>query len=74
MSVQIAASLVDFLSVIAVGVWMALYGFQVVGKKPGDPKYERNHAAFGKHFRWLGPLIVAFQLVRMGLWIAGMSR
>jgi hypothetical protein len=53
------------------GLICTLYGFRVIGKKPGEDRaYDERFQKYLKHLRWLGPVLVAWSLIRltMGLY------
>jgi len=57
---------VDGIIPIAGGTVAALYGFRVIGKKPGaDAQFEQWYARFGGLLRFLGPMIVLFGIWRI---------
>lgn len=65
MSSEMIATLVDGAIPICVGIYCTLLGFRILGKKPGESqKYDQWYGRFGKHFKWLGPLIALFWVVK----------
>lgn len=67
MSAQFIAKLADLAIMITTGVIALLMGLRVIGPKPGiNEKYDVFHSKWGKHFRWLGPLIIVMSLLEFG--------
>jgi hypothetical protein len=53
------AALVEAAIPLLGGLYATLMGFQVIGGRKGDPKYEAWHARIGRHLKWLGPVVMA---------------
>ena len=66
MSAGMIAGLVDAALLLAGGLVATLCGFRVLGRKPGeDEKFDAWYSKWGKHLKWLGPLVIAFGIVRL---------
>ena len=65
MNTNIIASLFDHLTVLAIATAATLYGFKVILNKSGNESYDKFYNSFGKHMKWMGPLVIAFQLLEL---------
>ncbi|MGE0708653.1 MAG: hypothetical protein AB7N76_12465 [Planctomycetota bacterium] len=62
---------VDFAIPALGGLWATLAGHRLIGKQPGaDLRYDDWYERHGNKLRWLGPLLIAFALGRIGLFLA----
>jgi len=67
MTAQFIATIIDHSISVLGGIGGALIGFRVIGPKPGtNPKFDEFHKKWGKHLKWLGPLVIVFALVQIG--------
>jgi hypothetical protein len=63
MTAQFIARLIDLSITCTSGIIVLLMGFRVIGPKPGiNEKYDAFHSKWGKHFRWMGPLIIVMSI------------
>ena len=47
-----------------VGVYCLLFGFRIVGKKPGvDPKFDEWHTRFGIFLKITGPVLIVLAII-----------
>jgi len=53
-----------------VGVLFTLYGFQVLGNKE-HPRYEEWYGKWGRHLKWLGPLLIVIGLILFAVKMSG---
>lgn len=61
MSSQLIANLLDNLISILGGTLATLYGFRILGATEGtNPRWDQWYNGYGKHLKWLGPLVIAF--------------
>lgn len=64
MSSAFIAAAVEALIPLVGGLICTLYGFRLIGPKPGqNPKQDEWHAKWGRHMKWLGPVVIAFAIV-----------
>lgn len=56
------ASFVDFAITMAGSIVATLFGFRIVGK---GAHMDAWYAKWGKHLRWLGPIIALFAVVQL---------
>jgi hypothetical protein len=59
MDAKTVAALVEAAIPLLGGLYAALLGFQVVGRRTNDPKYDAWYAKWGRHLKWLGPAVMA---------------
>lgn len=71
MSAQLWGAFVDNFISIAAGILASLYGYKVMGYRTGTPRYDQWYETWGKHLKWLGPLVIAFGLLRMLITVVG---
>jgi hypothetical protein len=70
MSAQLVAHLLDNLITIIGGVIAILIGFRVVGPKPQkNPMYDEMYLKWGKHLKWLGPVMIVCALIQIGWYL-----
>ncbi len=68
MNAQLIATLVDQSLSIIGGVLATLIGFRFFGPKPSaNEKFDSMHGKWLKHFRWLGPLLIAVACLKLVL-------
>lgn len=56
------ALIVDFAISLGGGVLATLFGFRIVGKRAHMDAW---HAKWGKHMKWLGPIVILFAVVQL---------
>jgi len=60
------ATVIDHSISVLGGILALLFGYRVLGPKAGvDPKYDAFYLKWGKHLKWLGPVVIAFALVQI---------
>jgi hypothetical protein len=65
MSPELVGALGDAAISFCIGVFVALVGYRVVGKRPGeDARYDEWHRRWGWLFRIVGPLLMAVAVGR----------
>jgi hypothetical protein len=63
---EVIAGLAEGAIPLAGGVYGTLIGYRVVGKRPGESaKYDQWYTRFGVHFKWMGPVLIAYGLFQM---------
>ena len=63
MTAQFIARLLDLSIMCITGVVMLLMSFRIIGPKQGiNEKYDAFHSKWGKHFRWMGPMIIVLSM------------
>ena len=66
MTTHLLAAIIDHSFSILFGLLVSLLGFRVLGPKPGaNQKYDVFYGQWGKHLKWLGPLMVVFGVIQI---------
>lgn len=66
------ATVIDHSISVLGGILALLVGYRVLGPKAGvDPKYDAFYLKWGKHLKWLGPVVIAFALVQIAIAVYG---
>jgi hypothetical protein len=74
MTTQLIADIIDHAISIVGGAMALLIGYRLIGPKPGiNPKFDAFHGKWGKHLKWLGPVVILFAFLQMGLAIYGIA-
>ena len=74
MTTYLTAIIIDNAFPIFSGVIALLVGYRLIGPKPRDnPKFDMFHSKWAKHLKWLGPIIIVFAFLKMGLSIYGIA-
>lgn len=68
MNAKTVAALVELAIPLLGGLYATLMGFQIVGRKPStDLKYLAWQQRWGRHLKWLGPLVMIFGVLQFVL-------
>ncbi len=68
MNPKTVAALIELAIPLLGGLYATLLGFQVVGRSPSDdPKYRAWRQRWGRHLKWLGPLVMIFGVLQFVL-------
>ena len=69
MTPQLIAVIIDNLITILGGVVAILIGFRILGPAPTtNPKFDAFYTGYGKHLKWLGPVLIVFALINIGIY------
>lgn len=69
MTPQLIAVIIDNLITILGGVVAMLIGFRIFAPKPvTNPKFDALYNSYGKHLKWLGPVLIVFALINIGIY------
>jgi|GEM_PF-1297522 hypothetical protein len=69
MTPQLIAVIIDNLITILGGAVAMLIGFRIFGPKPTtNPKFDAFYNSYGKHLKWLGPVLIVFALINIGIY------
>jgi hypothetical protein len=64
---SILAAVIDHAITVAGGLLASLVGYRLLGPRPGkNPGYDAFHHRWGRHLRWIGPLVIVIGLLLIG--------
>lgn len=72
MTSEVLASLVDAAIPFFAGIYATLFGYRILGKKPGQSlQHDEWHQKYGRMFKTLGPFLILFGVFRVTMELLG---